>query len=113
MPHGSLRRPWCYPAPAEKGSKRMPQRVNVEHPAPLVALGNASQDEVAVQNPRQVERHLEERHIRRQTGRNRLACAPGSFLEPLELASQPGTQIGGKVASNGNLRALTILLIRC
>src|SRR5947209_18533065 len=111
MPHGCLRRPRRYPALAHQRAERGTQSVNVEGPAPFIALRNPGQLQVAVQLANQVLRHVEEPRPSRQSERDRLPLPACFLLEPLQLLNEPATEVRCKVGPNRDRVSLAVLLI--
>ena len=97
MSHHRLRDPRHHAALAEVRSERVPQGVNVEHPPAVVALRYPGGAEVSVQRPHEAGRHVEQRSVVRQPGRQRQPLRPcrGPFrVEPVGLS---GPQVGRQV----------------
>jgi hypothetical protein len=89
----------------------VPERVNVEGSAPLVALGNAGGFQVAVENLAQLVGHVENGRIARQPGRNRGASAQGVGLEPDQLVGEPLAKIAGEVIADRHGVPVPVLLV--
>jgi hypothetical protein len=85
--------------------------VNVEGPAPVVALGNAGKAQVPVEDLDQAGRHVEDGRIGRQPGRDRGAGLAGFLLQAGQLVGQPGAQVRGEVTPQGDGVALPVLLV--
>jgi hypothetical protein len=68
------------------------ERVNIDDAVSLVALGDACDGELAVENPRQSGRNAEQRSRSRQTRRNRIPALSSLFLQftkPLRRGAEP------------------------
>jgi hypothetical protein len=123
VPHGGLRRPGGNPALAKQRPEGVPQGVNVQGPAAVVALvddplaahlhpaGDAGRNQVAIQNLHQPARHVEKRGLRGQPGRDRGAGLAGFLLQPGQLVGEPVAQVRGEVIPQGDIVPLPVLLI--
>jgi hypothetical protein len=85
--------------------------VNVECPAPVVALGDAREPQVSVEDLGQLVRHVENREVGRQPRRDRLAVTQGLRLEAVLPLVKPTTQVPGQTVTRGDLVALPVLFV--
>src|SRR5205085_8457243 len=85
----SLRRAWRDAALAQQRYKRMPKCVNVNRLTTLVALWDAGRFQVAIENPHQPVRHVENWRARWQRTRNGLTGTHRRVLLSLQLLGDP------------------------
>ncbi|MCI0463813.1 MAG: hypothetical protein L0Z62_43315 [Gemmataceae bacterium] len=85
--------------------------MNVQYAPPVIALGDTRMAQVTVEDLAQLVRHVEQRRVGRQPGRNRGARLAGFVLQPAQLVGKPGAQVRGKVISQWNIVSLPVLLI--
>ncbi|HKI36282.1 MAG TPA: hypothetical protein VKA46_30775 [Gemmataceae bacterium] len=109
--HRGLSGPRHHPALAEQRPEGVTQGVNVEGPAAVVALRDAGELQVAVENLAELVRHVEERGIGRKPGRDRGAGPAGFLLQPAKLIGEPAAQVRGEVVPQWDVVPLPVLLI--
>ncbi len=111
MAHRGLSRPKGNAPFAQECTEGRSQGVNVDCPASLVALGDSSEGEIAIEDSDQSLRNREDEGIGRESGRNRLAAAASIGLERGELAGEPGSEIGDEVGAEDDAVAFAVLLV--
>ena len=120
VPHCGLRRSRCDPALAQERAERMAKGVNVHGTAAVVALRNTGHGQILVEGADQPARHVEQWRIAWQLAveryaRQRQARPPFRRARIARIALgqvfDPQGQVVGKVATNGQHRAVTILFV--
>ena len=87
------------------------QCMHVKSAAALVALGDAGELQVPIEDPDEPIGNREDRNAARQSARNRLASPVGFRLERGELVGEPGSKVGGEVVADHDVVSLSVLLV--
>ncbi|HZT83462.1 MAG TPA: hypothetical protein VFA26_24745 [Gemmataceae bacterium] len=111
VPHGGLCNPRRHPAFAQVRAESVPQGVNVEGPAAVVALRDAGKAQVAVEDLHQLDGNGEQRGLGRQPGGDRGAGLAGFLLQPAQLVGEPVAQVRCEVGPEREVVALPALFV--